>query len=184
MIQYIISMYNNGKELQETTFMPDQLYTYLKLMYVVYDESLKGYHMYNLFISEEDFDINIKDYSPIYKAIKLYIRGFDYDYAYNSFVDIVRFFHDFDTTGRTVSQLFDYIIVQLISRDTNERVLTILKYYLASIIDGLVNSYSLPPDELEELSSIQMSVEATKTIRNIKHIIYELEKIVKRKLGY
>jgi hypothetical protein len=29
-----------------------------------------------------------------------------------------------------------------------------------------------------------MSVETTKTIRNMKHIIYELEGIVKRKLGY
>lgn len=181
MIQYIISMYNNGKKLHMTTFIPDELYTYLKLMYVVYDESLKGYRMYNLFFSKEDLDINVKD-SSIYKAI---VKGItDYDYVYNIFVDIVRFLHDFDTSGRTISQLFDYIIDQLFSKETNEGVLTILKYHLANVIDGYVNSYSLPPDELEELSSIQMSVETTKTIRNMKHIIYELEGIVKRKLGY
>lgn len=181
MIQYIISMYNNGEKLHMTTFIPDQLYTYLKLMYVVYDESLKGYRMYNLFFSKEDLDINVKD-SSIYKAI---VKGItDYDYVYNIFVDIVRFLHDFDTSGRTISQLFDYIIDQLFSKETNEGVLTILKYHLANVIDGYVNSYSLPPDELEELSSIQGSVESTKTIRNMKHIIYELEGIVKRKLGY
>lgn len=182
MLQYIISMYNNGKKLKNTTFFPDQLYTYLKLMYVVYDESLKGYRMYNLFFSEEDIDINIKDYSPIYKAIEKGIT--DYDYVYNIFVDIVRFLHDFDTSGRTISQLFDYIIDQLFSKETNTTVLTILKYHLANVIDGYVNSYSLPPDELEELSSIQGSVESTKTIRNMKNIIYELERIVKQKLGY
>jgi hypothetical protein len=181
MIQYIISMYNNGKKLHMTTFIPNELYTYLKLMYVVYDESLKGYRMYNLFFSKEDLDINVKD-SSIYKAI---VKGItDYDYVYNIFVDIVRFLHDFDTSGRTISQLFDYIIDQLFSKETNEGVLTILKYHLANVIDGYVNNYSLPPDELEELSSIQMSVETTKTIRNMKHIIYELEGIVKRKLGY
>jgi len=182
MIQYIISMYNNGEKIRITTFIPDQLYTYLKLMYVVYYESRKGYRMYNLFFSEKDIDINIKDYSPIYKAIEKGIT--DYDYVYNIFVDIVRFLHDFDTSGRTISQLFDYIIDQLFSKETNTTILTILKYHLANVIDGYVNSYSLPPDELEKLSSIQMSVETTKTIRNMKHIIYELEGIVKRKLGY